>query len=107
MSNLIDNGIKYSGQNAIITISSGNRDGGFLLTVKDQGIGISREAQKRIFDKFYRVSTGDQHDVKGFGLGLYYVKMITEAHHGSVYVESNLNKGSSFYLYLPEDGGSE
>ena len=102
ISNLIDNGIKYSREKAVITIITENRDEGFLLTIKDQGIGMTRETQKRIFDKFYRVSTGNQHDVKGFGLGLYYVKSIVEAHNGSVHVTSTLNKGSSFFVYLPD-----
>ncbi len=101
-SNIVDNALKYSGYRPIIQINTENSDEGILVTITDNGKGISREAQKRIFDKFYRVSTGNVHDVKGFGLGLYYVKTIVEAHRGSIYVHSNLNKGSSFYVYLPK-----
>ncbi len=101
-SNIIDNAIKYSNESPFIRIDTKNSKEGVLVAVTDNGKGISREAQKRIFDKFYRVSTGNLHDVKGFGLGLYYVKTIIEAHQGSIFVNSNLNKGSSFYVYLPK-----
>ncbi len=100
-SNILDNAIKYSGDNPLVHIETKNSNEGILITISDNGKGISREAQKRIFDKFYRVSTGDLQYIKGFGLGLYYVKTIVEAHQGSVYVNSSLNKGSSFYVYLP------
>ena len=99
--NLIDNAIKYSLDNPEVTITSEDRDGGVLLTFKDNGIGISRENQKKIFDRLYRVPTGNVHDVKGFGLGLSYVQAIVERHHGEINVVSELNKGSNFIIYLP------
>ncbi|MBN1950497.1 MAG: HAMP domain-containing histidine kinase [Bacteroidales bacterium] len=101
VSNLVDNGIKYSGPDPHITIETKDHNKGILIVFTDKGIGISREAQKRIFDKFYRVSTGNKHDVKGFGLGLFYVKTIIESHGGYVDIRSNLNKGSSFFVFLP------
>ena len=100
-SNIIDNAIKYSGNHPVIQINTTIKNNGILIVFTDNGKGISREAQNRIFDKFYRVPTGDRHDVKGFGLGLFYVKTIVEAHQGMVYVQSNLNKGSSFSVFLP------
>jgi signal transduction histidine kinase len=98
---LIDNAIKYSLDNPSVTISSEDRDGGVLLSFKDNGIGISRENQKKIFDRLYRVPTGNVHDVKGFGLGLSYVEAVIERHHGEIKVVSELNKGSTFKIYLP------
>jgi len=99
--NLIDNAIKYSLDNPSVTISSEDRDGGVLLSFKDNGIGISRENQKKIFDRLYRVPTGNVHDVKGFGLGLSYVEAVIERHRGEINVVSELNKGSNFKIYLP------
>ncbi len=100
--NLLDNAIKYSKENPKIEIHTQNQKNGVLLTVKDCGIGISKEDKKLVFDKFYRVPKGDVHDVKGFGLGLNYVKVMTETHKGNIKVESELGKGSSFLLYLPK-----
>lgn len=99
--NLIENAYKYSGENLKIEISTANFNGKIIISVKDNGIGISAEHQKYIFDKFYRVPTGDVHDVKGFGIGLYYVKIMTEAHSGKIEVRSDLGKGSRFDIYLP------
>lgn len=101
INNLLDNANKYSPDSPVITISSRSSRKGVSLTISDQGLGMSNEARKHIFDRFYRVHTGDRHDVKGFGLGLSYVKTIVEAHNGSISVKSELGKGSSFTITLP------
>jgi len=101
--NLIDNGIKYTPKKAQIVISSSNFEGGIELCISDNGIGISKEEQKKIFDKLYRVPTGNVHDVKGFGLGLSYVKAVVEKHRGEITVESEPGKGSTFRIRLPKD----
>jgi len=101
INNLLDNANKYSPETPTITLSSRNVSAGVEVTVSDRGLGMSKEARKHIFDRFYRVHTGDRHDVKGFGLGLSYVKSIVEAHGGSVKVKSELGKGSSFILVFP------
>ncbi len=101
--NLLDNANKYSPENPIITIQTEDvRGGGVKILVRDNGIGMNRESLSKIFDKFYRVHTGNIHDVKGFGLGLSYVKRIIEAHGGTITVKSDLGKGSQFTLYFPE-----
>lgn len=99
--NLLDNAQKYSVDNPVIEISTEDHKDGIALSVKDQGIGMKKEQQKFIFDQFYRAQKGDVHDVKGFGLGLSYVKSIVEAHKGKVGLKSTLNKGSEFTVYLP------
>jgi two-component system, OmpR family, phosphate regulon sensor histidine kinase PhoR len=101
INNLLDNAEKYSAEKPEITILSRNVPNGVEITVQDKGIGMSKEARKQIFDKFYRVSTGNLHDVKGFGLGLSYVKAMMTAHKGQVEVKSELGKGSSFMLTFP------
>ena len=104
LTNLLDNAIKYSGGAGEIVLRLGREDGFAFLSVRDDGIGIPLEEQGKIFEKFYRVSTGMVHDVKGTGLGLSLVKHITEAHRGTVMVESGLGLGSTFTIRLPIDG---
>jgi two-component system phosphate regulon sensor histidine kinase PhoR len=99
--NLLDNANKYSPENPDITIRVSNASGGIKIAVEDKGLGISKEARKYIFDKFYRVSTGDVHDIKGFGLGLSYVKVIVTAHAGHIEVKSEPGKGSTFTVFFP------
>ena len=101
ISNLVDNAIKYCDKEPMITILAEDAENGIRILVKDNGIGMSAEQQHKIFDKFYRVPTGNLHDVKGFGLGLSYVKAIAEAHQGSVSVKSEKGKGSLFSMYFP------
>lgn len=99
--NLIDNGLKYVEGEPKISLSTYNKKGKFYVSITDNGIGISKEHQKHIFDKFYRVPTGNVHNVKGFGLGLSYVKKIVEMHRGELSVKSTLGKGSTFIVELP------
>jgi two-component system phosphate regulon sensor histidine kinase PhoR len=99
--NLIDNSIKYSRNGVHIRIQTENIKDGILLTVIDNGEGIAREDQKKIFDKFYRTAGGDVHNVKGFGLGLSYVKSIIDSHQGKVSVKSQVDVGTEFEIYLP------
>lgn len=99
--NLLDNANKYSPENPKISVHTRNVANGVEVIVKDNGIGLSKEARKHIFDKFYRVHTGNVHDVKGFGLGLSYVKAMVVAHKGQIDVKSELGKGSSFILFFP------
>lgn len=99
--NLIENANKYNLSKPEILISTEETDFGVNLLVQDNGIGISKNNQKKIFDKLYRVPTGNIHNFKGFGLGLSYVKAIVEKHDGSVSVSSELNKGTTFKIFLP------
>ncbi|MDZ7650772.1 MAG: HAMP domain-containing sensor histidine kinase [Cytophagales bacterium] len=99
--NLLDNAIKYNKQQPIIRISTSYTHGNLILRIEDNGIGIKSEDQKKIFHRFYRVPTGNLHDVKGFGLGLSYVKLIVEAHKGKITLTSEPDKGSCFSIALP------
>ena len=100
LSNLIDNAIKYSGESVRIDITAKATDEGVEIRVRDNGIGIAPDKQKHIFEKFYRVPTGNIHDVKGYGLGLYYAKTMVEKHGGTIEVSSTPGKGSEFILTL-------
>lgn len=99
--NLLDNAEKYSKERPNIAITTETLENGVQVEIKDTGIGMTKEAIKHIFDKFYRVHTGNRHDVKGFGLGLSYVKALMNAHKGTVKVDSELGVGSTFTLFFP------
>ncbi len=101
VTNLLDNAVKYSRGAPDISIHMTNNEKRFSFIVKDKGVGISRDNQKKVFDRFYRVSTGNVHDVKGFGLGLSYVKLIVDQHGGSINLSSELDKGTQFELSIP------
>lgn len=100
--NLIDNALKYSNGEPKLTISSRQVTNGVELRFQDNGIGIPREDLGKVFDRLYRVPTGNVHDVKGFGLGLSYVQTVIERHNGAIWVESEVGKGSQFILRLPK-----
>jgi two-component system phosphate regulon sensor histidine kinase PhoR len=99
--NLFDNAIKYSSEKVKVTIETYIEKNNFVIRVKDNGIGLSRDEQKMIFEKFYRVPTGNVHNVKGFGLGLSYVKTIIQSHNGEIFVESKKGVGTEFILLFP------
>jgi len=99
--NLLDNAIKYSKNNLHIEVSTSNVSSMLAIKIADNGIGMNRETQSRVFEKFYRAHTGNIHNVKGFGLGLSYVKATVEAHQGKVTVESTIGKGSTFTVLMP------
>jgi two-component system, OmpR family, phosphate regulon sensor histidine kinase PhoR len=101
--NLLDNGIKYCVQDPHLVIQTrNNREGLLEISVTDNGIGISADNQKKVFHKFYRVPTGNVHDVKGFGIGLNYVKLVMAAHKGKISLTSEPGKGSTFTLFIPQ-----
>jgi two-component system, OmpR family, phosphate regulon sensor histidine kinase PhoR len=99
--NLLDNANKYTPRRPLIRVSTENTGNGLTIIIEDNGIGISKAEQKKIFDKLYRVPTGNIHEIRGFGLGLSYVKAIVEEHHGKIGVESEVGKGSRFKVFLP------
>lgn len=103
LDNLVDNALKYSVERVSVLLTARRTAKGVELRVADNGIGMDRTAQSHIFEKFYRVPTGDRHDVKGFGLGLYYVRLIVTRHGGTVSVESAPGRGSTFTLILPDE----
>ncbi len=99
--NVLDNAEKYSKDRPEISISTRNEKEGLWISIKDAGIGIKDDFQHYVFDKFFRVPSGDVHNVKGFGLGLNYVKTIIEAHHGKISLKSEIDHGSQFDIFLP------
>jgi two-component system phosphate regulon sensor histidine kinase PhoR len=101
--NLVDNAIKYSKAGFIIEIATFETDGGVTVQVMDNGIGMSTETMKYMFERFYRGDKSDRHDVKGFGIGLSYVKYIVEAHKGRILVKSKKNEGTKFTVYFPKN----
>ena len=100
--NLMDNAVKYKKpeEDLELKVRTWNESGKLMISIQDNGIGIKKENLKKIFEKFYRVHTGNLHDVKGYGLGLFYVKTMTEKHGGSVSVKSEPGKGSTFTVRL-------
>ncbi|MES2432131.1 MAG: HAMP domain-containing sensor histidine kinase [Bacteroidota bacterium] len=101
VSNLLDNAIKYSKENLLVKVSTQTVGNQFKMKIEDNGIGMSKETLHRIFEKFYRAHTGNIHNVKGFGLGLSYVKTMIDAHQGNIKADSILGKGSSFTVSFP------
>lgn len=101
--NLLDNAVKYRKPEGELSLKvrTWNEQGKLLISIEDNGIGIKKENLKKIFDKFYRVHTGNLHDVKGFGLGLAYVKKIIMDHKGVIRAESELNVGTKFIISIP------
>lgn len=99
--NLLDNANKYSPEEPHIEIRTKDGNGGIIIEIEDHGQGMSREQIKNIFEKFYRIHTGNVHDIKGFGLGLSYVKAMVDAHQGQIHVSSRIGKGSTFQLFFP------
>ncbi len=99
--NLLENALKYAKDKPEVNLTTSNTNNGILIKIADKGIGMTREQQNKIFEKFYRASSGNVHNVKGFGLGLSYVKAVIDAHHGSISVKSKVNIGTEFIIQLP------
>ncbi|MBT1689811.1 sensor histidine kinase [Dawidia soli] len=104
--NLIDNALKYSAKSPVITVSLKNAADSVSLSVKDEGLGIAAEYQKKIFEKFFRIPTGDVHNTKGYGLGLHYVASVIRSHGGRIDLQSKPGKGSCFTIILPRQGAT-
>ena len=102
LNTLLDNALKYNDKIPEITITTGRDHIGLFISIADNGIGIPKEYHRKIFEKFFRVPTGNVHNVKGYGLGLNYVKMIAKAHHWRLRLDSQLNKGSIFTIIIPQ-----
>ncbi len=101
ISNLIDNAIKYSKENLKIIVRTYNKNKSLFIVIEDNGIGMNKETVKHIFEKFYRAHTGNLHNIKGFGLGMSYVKTIMDAINGKIKIESSLTKGTTFTIEIP------
>jgi len=101
LDNLLDNAVKYSGNSKVVNIHIVMDNGSIITSVQDYGIGIAKEDQVKIFERFYRADNKQIHDIKGSGIGLTLVKEIIEAHGGKTQVDSSLGEGSTFYFYLP------
>ncbi|HKG67577.1 MAG TPA: ATP-binding protein, partial [Segetibacter sp.] len=101
LSNLIDNAIKYSKEDLVLRIATANNGKYLRIKIQDNGIGMNKETVKRVFEKFYRAHTGNVHNVKGFGLGMSYVKTVIDVHKGRIKVESTPGKGSCFTVEMP------
>ena len=106
ISNLIDNSIKYSNENPDITVKILDEESKRIIRVSDKGIGIHKDNLRKLLDKFYRVSTGNIHDVKGFGLGLFYVKNICKAHGWDIDIDSTFGKGTTVDIIIEDNGES-
>ena len=105
LGNLVDNAVKYSGDEVNITVRAAADGDNVIFEVDDDGIGMARGEAERVFDKFYRIPTGDLHAVKGFGLGLYYVRTVAERHGGSARaVSGGTGRGSKFFIIIPRYG---
>lgn len=99
--NLLDNATKYTRRKPVVRIRTENSGAGITLSVEDNGLGISKQEQKKVFDRLYRIPTGNIHNVRGYGLGLSYVKAIVQEHHGKITIDSEISKGTTFRIYLP------
>ncbi|MEQ8425717.1 MAG: ATP-binding protein, partial [Cyclobacteriaceae bacterium] len=107
MFNLLDNALKYSGEKAVIKVHLRDDKTKVVFAIEDNGIGIKKEYQSKVFEKFFRVPTGDLHSVKGHGLGLSYVKQVVKSHRGEVQLESKPEHGSTFKVSLPKTYGKK
>jgi two-component system phosphate regulon sensor histidine kinase PhoR len=102
LSNILDNALKYCDKNPVVKVNLKEGKNTYKLSVSDNGIGIEKDNYKKVFDKFYRVSTGNIHNVKGFGLGLYYVNNICEAHNWTMHIDSKTGEGTTFTIDIPK-----